>query len=322
MIKLKDILFQLLENVPQRGISGGEPIKWKPDAKIDTKELTVDEIINGIKWENPYYNHVIEDYDNNDFYSWEVTTKVIEYAKNFKDNPQSIKNLDPIIVVDGELQDGAHRISAIYLLIKRMDSTNSFWKNVKLKVQFGKSEDVLKESYFRRVPVAPKRSQFVQKIPESEYENIKNLRLRKKLKITRIAELYHTSNTTISNILLYLGLMDVRKLKYTLQSNIEPEYYNDILHLKESGLTIDEISKKLNFSVEEISSLLEQLTQTKTALSWQIKSVPYNKYEEIKREFLYNESTLSELAFRYHTHDDVIYGILRMIERHEKRQSK
>lgn len=144
MFKLKDILFQLLENVPQRGISGGEPIEWKPDAKIDTKELTVDEIINGIKWENPYYKHVIVDYDNKNF-SWEVTTKVIEYAKNFKDNPQSIKNLDPIIVVDGELQDGAHRISAIYLLMKRMDSTNSFWENVKLKVQFGKSEDVLKK---------------------------------------------------------------------------------------------------------------------------------------------------------------------------------
>ena len=143
MIKLKDILFQLLENVPQRGISGGEPIKWKPDAKIDTKKLTVNEILKDIKWENPYYTHVIKDYDDKNF-SWKVTTKVIEYAKNFKDNPESIKNLDPIIVVDGELQDGAHRISAIILLIQRMDSTNSFWKNVKLKVQFGTSEDVLK----------------------------------------------------------------------------------------------------------------------------------------------------------------------------------
>jgi hypothetical protein len=182
-----------------------------------------------------------------------------------------------------------------------------------------KLKDLFKESYVKRIPSFPKRSKFVQKIPESEYENIKNLRLRKKLNITRIADLYHTSNTTISNILLYLGLIDVRKLKYTLKSNIEPEYYNDILHLKESGLTAEEISKKLNFSVEEISSLLEQLTQNKTAFYWQIKSVPHSKYEEIKREFLYNESTLSELASRYRTHDDVIYGILRMIEKRERR---
>ena len=144
MIKLKDILFQLLENVPQRGISGGEPIEWKPDAKIDTKELTVNEILKDIKWENPYYTHVIEDYDNKKF-NWEVTTKVIEYATEFKNNPESIKKIDPIIVVDGSLQDGAHRISAIILLIQRMDSTNPLWKNVKLKVEFGKSEDVLKK---------------------------------------------------------------------------------------------------------------------------------------------------------------------------------
>ena len=48
--------------------------------------------------------------------------------------------------MDGKLQDGAHRISAVYLLMKRMDITNPLWKNVKLKVEFGKSEDVLKKN--------------------------------------------------------------------------------------------------------------------------------------------------------------------------------
>ena len=143
MIKLKSLLFQLLENVPQKGKSSGDPIEWKPNANIDTKELTVNEILKDIKG-IPYYNYVVKDYDKEDF-NWEVTTKVIEYAEYLKKNPQSIKNLSPIKVVDGKLQDGAHRISAIYLLMQRMDSTNSFWENVKLKVEFGKSEDVLKK---------------------------------------------------------------------------------------------------------------------------------------------------------------------------------
>ena len=144
MIKLKSLLFQLLENVPQKGKSSGDPIEWKPNANIDTKELTVNEILKDIEG-IPYYNNVVDDYDNEDFNNWEVTTKVIEYAEYLKKNPQSIENLSPIKVVDGKLQDGAHRISAIYLLMQRMDSTNSFWTNVKLKVEFGKSEDVLKK---------------------------------------------------------------------------------------------------------------------------------------------------------------------------------
>jgi len=143
MIKLKSLLFQLLENVPQKGKSSGDPIDWKPNANIETTELTVNEMFKEIN-EIPYYNNVVYDYDKKDF-SWEVTTKVIEYAEYLKKNPQSIENLPPIKVVDGKLQDGAHRISAIYLLMQRMDSTNSFWKNVKLKVEFGKSEDVLKK---------------------------------------------------------------------------------------------------------------------------------------------------------------------------------
>ena len=45
-----------------------------------------------------------------------VTEKVKEYAEYMKNNPSSLKNLPPIIAINGKLQDGAHRISALYLL--------------------------------------------------------------------------------------------------------------------------------------------------------------------------------------------------------------
>jgi len=63
-------------------------------------------------------------------------------VRHFKKHPESIANLPPIIVVDGELQDGAHRISAIYLLRERMDKQNPLWNKLKLKVEFGKKTDV------------------------------------------------------------------------------------------------------------------------------------------------------------------------------------
>ncbi len=141
MIKLKDLILELLENVPQKGKSSGEDaIKWKSDAKVIKKDMTLDEIINNIEG-IPYYKDVVVDYDKED-YSWEVTKKVVEYAEYLKKHPESIANLPPIIVVDGKLQDGAHRISAIYLLRERMDKQNLFWNNLKLKVEFGKKTDV------------------------------------------------------------------------------------------------------------------------------------------------------------------------------------
>ena len=140
MIKLKDLIFELLENVPQKGKSSGDAIKWKSDDIVIKKDMTLDEILNNIK-DVPYYKDVVDDYDKED-YSWEVTKKVVEYAEHLKKHPESIANLPPIIVVDEELQDGAHRISAIYLLRERMDKQNPLWNKLKLKVEFGKKTDV------------------------------------------------------------------------------------------------------------------------------------------------------------------------------------
>ena len=140
MIKLKDLIFELLENVPQKGISSGDAKKWKSDDIVIKKDMTLDEILNNIE-DVPYYKAVVVDYDKEDD-SWDVTKKVVEYAKHFKKHPESIANLPPIIVVDGKLQDGAHRISAIYLLRERMDKQNPLWNKLKLKVEFGKKTDV------------------------------------------------------------------------------------------------------------------------------------------------------------------------------------
>ena len=140
MIKLKDLIFELLENVPQKGKSSGDAIKWKSDDKVIKKDMTLDEILNNIEGVS-YYEEVVDDYDKEE-YSWPVTKKVVEYAEHLKKHPESIANLPPIIVVDGKLQDGSHRISAIYLLRERMDKQNPLWNKLKLKVEFGKKTDV------------------------------------------------------------------------------------------------------------------------------------------------------------------------------------
>ena len=148
MIKLKHILLEVysgLSKIPQPGKSSGKPIKWRSGAKIQTKYLTIDQILDGKIKGIPYYKDVINDYDKKN-YSWEVMEKVMEYAKNWIAHPDSLKNLPPIIVVDNTLQDGAHRIAAVYLIQQRLKPNDNFWKNVKLKVEFGNFSDVDYES--------------------------------------------------------------------------------------------------------------------------------------------------------------------------------
>lgn len=130
-------------NTPQPGISSGKPITWKKSAKIKKIRLSIEEILNDAKLQSsiPYYKDIIDDYDKKD-YSWGVFTKVLEYAKYLKKHPETIQNLPPIIFVDNRLQDGAHRISAIWLLQNRLDPNNNLWKNFKLKVEFGKTSDI------------------------------------------------------------------------------------------------------------------------------------------------------------------------------------
>ena len=131
------------EDVPQPGESSGKAKQFVPGAKIQTKEMTLDQILSSVK-DIPYVNNVVDDWDAKD-YSWGVTKKVIEYARYLQKNPQSIANLPPLVVIDGRLDDGAHRLSAVNLLQKRMDPKNPLWKQVKLKIKFGTSADVSTE---------------------------------------------------------------------------------------------------------------------------------------------------------------------------------
>lgn len=124
------------ENIPQPGESSGAPKKFGPDAKIQTRQMTVKQIISSVPG-LPYYNNVVDDWDAKD-YSWGVTKKVIEYATYLKQHPESLSQLPPILVLNGKFEDGAHRVSAIWLLQQRMDPKNPLWANAKLNVQFVK----------------------------------------------------------------------------------------------------------------------------------------------------------------------------------------
>ena len=134
------------ENIPQPGPSSGAPKKFGPDAKIEARPMTVKQIISSIPGV-PYYNNVVDDWDAKD-YSWGVTKKVIEYATYLKQHPESLSQLPPIIVLNGKFEDGAHRVSAIWLLQQRMDPKNPLWANARLNVQFvqqGEAEGQLNE---------------------------------------------------------------------------------------------------------------------------------------------------------------------------------
>jgi hypothetical protein len=139
--KAKDKAKQgVAEGVPQPGKSSGKPISWISPERVITKYLTLNEILNSVQG-IPYYNEVVKDRDTKDF-TWGVTKKVLEYARELIIRPDAYKNWPPIIVVDGKLQDGAHRISTINLMQKRVQPNNPIWKNAKLKVEFGESDNV------------------------------------------------------------------------------------------------------------------------------------------------------------------------------------
>ena len=127
---------RVTENVPQPGSSSGAPTQFAPGTQIQNQQMTAQQIISSIPGV-PYYNNVVDDWDARD-YSWGVTKKVIEYAEYLKQHPESLAKLPPIQVVNGKFKDGAHRVSAIWLLQQRMDPKNPLWKNAKLNVQFVK----------------------------------------------------------------------------------------------------------------------------------------------------------------------------------------
>jgi hypothetical protein len=124
----------ITEGVPQPGDSSGAPTQFGSDVKVETRQMTAKEIIASIPGV-PYYNNVVDDWDAKDL-SWNVTKKVIEYATYLKQHPESLSQLPPIQVLNGKFKDGAHRVSAIWLLQNRMDPKNPLWANAKLNVQF------------------------------------------------------------------------------------------------------------------------------------------------------------------------------------------
>jgi hypothetical protein len=139
-MNLKESIRKILReefNIPQPGESSGKPLSQDEMDLMDcdTDYLTIDEILDGRIQRIPYYKEVLQDVKNDD-YNWGVTKKVVEYARFMKKKPKSLRNLPPIIVVDDIIQDGAHRISAIYLLQNDMDENNQFWGEIKLEVKF------------------------------------------------------------------------------------------------------------------------------------------------------------------------------------------
>jgi hypothetical protein len=122
--RIQSMMGVISENIPQLGMSSGKPISDEEKESMDkyTEQL-------------PYYKEVLQDVQNKE-YDWGVTKKVMEYADYLKKNPESIYNLPPIIIVNGTLQDGAHRLSALYLLQNHLDSNNPLWGDTKLNVEF------------------------------------------------------------------------------------------------------------------------------------------------------------------------------------------
>jgi hypothetical protein len=152
--KWKNIKEGVAEGVPQPGPSSGAPKQFGSNAEIQTRQMTAKQLIDSVPG-LPYYNNVVDDWDAKD-YSWGVTKKVIEYATYLKKHPESLAKLPPILVLNGKFEDGAHRVSAIWLLQQRMDPKNSLWSNAKLNVQFvkqGVSEGVMSDLDEDRKPV-------------------------------------------------------------------------------------------------------------------------------------------------------------------------
>ena len=111
--------------------------KEQLNCKLSRSEsLSVEEILTSSTVDHtsiPYYQDVYQDIMKG-HESWGVTKKVKEYADYLEQNPETVANLPPIQFLNNKLHDGAHRISAVYLLSKLYP--NSHWPKIKLKVDF------------------------------------------------------------------------------------------------------------------------------------------------------------------------------------------
>jgi hypothetical protein len=178
---------RLSENVPQPGSSSGAPTQFAPGTEVKTRPMTAAQIIKSIPGV-PYYNNVVDDWDAKDF-SWGVTKKVIEYAEYLKQHPESLSKLPPIQVVNGEFKDGAHRVSAVWLLQQRMDPQNPLWKNAKLNVQFAQQN--VEENFADGKVKGKSRPGRVKRAGASCNGSVTDLRKRAKNASGEKAKMYH-----------------------------------------------------------------------------------------------------------------------------------
>jgi len=63
---------------------------------------------------------------------WPVYKKVVQYHDYLAKNPESVKNLPPVVVSDKATKDGAHRLSALSLLAR---TQGNHWLNAPVRVR-------------------------------------------------------------------------------------------------------------------------------------------------------------------------------------------
>ena len=65
-----------------------------------------------------------------------LTNNVTKLALRLKNNPSTLLDLPPIIIVNGGFHDGSHRLSALHLLSEHIDKENFRWSKFRLNVHF------------------------------------------------------------------------------------------------------------------------------------------------------------------------------------------
>ena len=66
----------------------------------------------------------------------------LKLALKLKDNPSTLLDLPPIIIVNGGLCDGSHSLSALHLLSEHLDNKNFRWNKFRFKVNFYKQTEL------------------------------------------------------------------------------------------------------------------------------------------------------------------------------------
>lgn len=247
------------EGIPQPGPSSGAPKQFGTDAKIQTRQMTVKDIISSVPGV-PYYNNVVDDWDAKD-YSWGVTKKVIEYATYLQEHPETLSKLPPVIVLNGKFEDGAHRVSAIWLLQQRMDPKNLLWKNHKLKIQFvtqGVAEAVIPSEQI-------KSSILYHGTPtKAGYDGI----AREGLKVNPelIAQKYKGQEDFAPLPGVYMTKEFGNAVRYSFMSEVSDEQYADYIKQEPYGYVFEFSGKNLSTVTpdeDELGSFLEKLVKTK-----------------------------------------------------------